>query len=424
MKSKYRLIAFVLALVIVNGLAFSIALVDKTNYKNALYYRFTRQRFAWIVSSPPPQHAIRAGWAKVSIDAAFSATKAAPGESGAPDSSFARAIVFDNGTTRAVVLSIDLLMMPPLVAAELQKRLPKLGFDWKNVYLGATNAYPNRGGWANDYASKKSLGDYDEKLVDNLTRATLQAISTAQKNGAPVQIGYGKLEDAHFLKVQKQTGESAIVCSANTPQPVADPVNLPSGRSMADVMTAQLEKGTGSFSVYMAGGIDRPAEKTNGRSGSDTASDRNGLLARAVPMLKRLPLRTDSVLVAQTVPLIQSDPQVRISQNWRIKPWLVKAIYGDYSADLKALRIGKTVFIGNPGAFSSELVSALQATPTGERNNLVITSYNGGTIGQIVPDRYYYDPKSPYDIHEMNRFGPYTGAFITEMVQNLVSSLK
>lgn len=194
---------------------------------------------------------------------------------------------------------------------------------------------------------------------------------------------------------------------------------------MGNVMTTQLEKNTGSFLLYMAGGVDRPAEKINERSDTTASAGHvDGLLARAVPMLNRLSLRTDSVLVAQTVALIQSDPQVRISKSWRIKPWLVKAIYGDYGADMKALRIGKTVFVGNPGAFSSELTSTVQATPTGERNNLVITSYNGGNIGQIIPDSYYYDPKSPYDIHEMNRFGPHTSAFILEMVQNLVSSLK
>lgn len=417
MKSRYRLIAFVLALIIINGLAFSIALVDKTSYKNALYYRFTRQRFAWIVSSPPPQHAIYAGWAKTTLDSAFSLPKAGAGGAPSSESLFTRAIVFDNGTTKAVAISIDLLMMPPLVAAELQKRLPKLGFDWKNVYLGATNSHPNLGGWANDYRSKKNLGDYDETLVDNLTKAILQAVSIAQKNVAPVQTGYTQFENVHLLKIQKQTGESAVICSANAPQQFADQADSSSEPSVGNAIATQLEERTGSFLLYMAGGMDRPAGGTH-------SGQVDSLVARAVPLLNRLPLHTDSILVAQTVPLIQSDPQVRISKSWRIKPWLVKAMYGDYGADMKALRIGKTVFVGNPGGFSSELASALQATPTGERNNLVITSYNGGNIGQIVPDKYYYDPESPYDIREMNRFGPHTSAFITEMVQNLVSSLK
>ncbi|GAB3803202.1 hypothetical protein GCM10028819_32770 [Spirosoma humi] len=417
MKSKYRLIAFVLALVIINGLAFSIALVDKTSYKNALFYRFTRQRFAWIVSSPPPQHAINAGWAKASLNAAFSTTKSAQTGLSPADSIFTRAIVFDNGTTKAALISIDLLMMPPLVAIELQKRLPKLGFDWKNVYLGATNSHQNLGGWANDYMSRKSLGDYDEMVVDNLTKAILQAVATAQKNSAVVQTGYAQAENAHFLKIQKGSGESAIIFSTNAPQLFADLTDSSTQRTAGSLLATQLEKSTGSFLLYLAGGVDPP-------NTTAPAGQADSLLARVTPVLKSLPLHTDSVLVAQTVPLIQSDPQVRISKSWRLKPWLVKAIYGDYGADMKALRIGKTVFVGNPGAFSSALALALQATPTGERNNLVITSYNGGMIGQIVPDSYYYDPQSPYDIRDMNRFGPHTSAFITEMVQNLVSSLK
>lgn len=51
------------------------------------------------------------------------------------------------------------------------------------------------------------------------------------------------------------------------------------------------------------------------------------------------------------------------------------------------------------------------------------TSYNGGNIGQLVPDTNYYAQSSPYAIREFNRFSPHTAEFITDLTQLLVNSL-
>ena len=115
---------------------------------------------------------------------------------------------------------------------------------------------------------------------------------------------------------------------------------------------------------------------------------------------------------------------MRISQHWRLKPWLARVLYGDYPVELKALRIGQTVFVGCPGELSSELLDDLRALPIANNRRLIVTSYNGGDIGQLVPDTYYYAQRSPYSVSEFNRFGPHTAEFIADMTQRLVSSLK
>ncbi|MFD2935644.1 neutral/alkaline non-lysosomal ceramidase N-terminal domain-containing protein [Spirosoma flavum] len=445
--SRTRIIAFVLLLIIINVLAFSITLVDKGSYKNTLYYRFTRQRFAWIVSDLPPKYAIKAGWAKVNVTPNFKTPmandKSAQRWTTVHDSIYTRAVVLDNGTTLAAIITIDLLIMPPSVALELQKRLPTLGFNWKNVYLGATNSHHSLGGWATDYMGKQTVGDYDEHVVSQLTEAILKAVALAKGNRATTQIGYTKMdfrdgeksppaENIHFLKLQKLTGESALICSSEGGQTginVSTPSSL--SRDYAGLLTDRLEQRTKSFTLFMVGAIEPPKGEKQGnkpaqdsKPANDTAKQIDGLLASITPLLANLPLHTDSTLIAQTTPLIQNDPQVRISQKWRLKPWLAKALYGDYPAELKALRIGKTVFIGYPGAFSSLLLPSLSKTKIAERNNLIITSFNGGNIGQIVPDTYYYAAQSPYQIRDINRFGPYTGAFVEDMAQSLVNSLK
>ena len=442
MKFSYRtrIVLFVLALIVINVLAFSITLVDKTSYKNSLYYRFSRQRFAWIVSDLPPQYAIKAGWAKVNITPSFK-TPIANGQenqkwTAVHDSIYTRAVVLDNGTTLAAIITIDLVMMPPTVVQELQKRLPAIGFAWKNVYLGATHSQHSLGGWANDYMGKKLLGDYNDRLVVQLAEAIVKAVTIAKENRATAQVGYNQLSDNNkdtlsdgrfqFLKIRKITGESALICSSEVPPINSSTATLSSlSRDYAGILTDKLERQAGSFVLFMAGSVPVPTAKIQAGETADEAIKRvDSLVAHVTPLVARQPLHTDSVLVAQTTPLIQNDPQVRISKSWRLKPWLTKSLYGDYPAELKAIRIGKTVFVGNPGAFSTGLVANLLTKPVATRNDLIITSFNGGDIGQIVPDAYYYSAQSPYTIGDMNRFGPHTGAFVDDMIQNLVSSLK
>jgi len=167
---RFRITLIVVALVVINVLALSFTTVNKGSYKNSLYYRFTRQRFAWIISDPHPKYAIRAGWANVTI------TPTAASDAVSPDSIQTRAIVLDNGTTRAAMITVDLLMMPPTVAQALEQKLPKLGLAWKNVYLGATYSQPDLGGWSKDYMGKQNAGPYDEQRVNQLTEAILKAV--------------------------------------------------------------------------------------------------------------------------------------------------------------------------------------------------------------------------------------------------------
>ncbi|AUD04492.1 neutral/alkaline non-lysosomal ceramidase N-terminal domain-containing protein [Spirosoma pollinicola] len=421
---RYRVTLFVIALVVINVLGLSFTFVSRDSYKSSLYYRFTRQRFAWLLSDPHPKYTIQAGWAKVTISPSGASSTSRK------DSIQTRALVLDNGTTRAVMITVDLPMMPPTVAQALEKRLPKLGFAWKNVYLGATYSQSDPGGWASDYMGQQKMGTYNEQRVNQLTEAILKAVTVAQQTKETVQIRYTKseregqkqlssgggsraAEPVYVLQLRKQTGQSALICSGLASENSTDSTN--SFYSLAQ----ELEKQTHSFTLGLVGSI-----LDAGQPGSVSQKDPAALAAQLTTLLDRQPFQTDSTLVAQTTPLIQNDPHIRVSQYVRLKPWLAKALYGDYPAELKALRIGQTVFVGCPGGVSAELGNSLLNLPVAAQRQLVITSYNGGNLGQIVPDKYYYAENSPYAIGQINRFGPHTAEFFNDITQSLVSSLK
>ncbi|HEY0109875.1 MAG TPA: neutral/alkaline non-lysosomal ceramidase N-terminal domain-containing protein [Fibrella sp.] len=437
------IIAYTVIILLISAVAISVTIVSKGSYKSSLYYRFTKQRFAWIVSDPFPKHAIEAGWAKVTIPPKEVAPPSADQLPHKRDSIQTRALVLDNGTTRAVMITVDLQMMPPKVAQALEKRLPKLGFTWKNVYLGASYSQPSLGGWAEDYKGQQYFGPYDQQLIDQLTECIIKAVELAQKNVSTTQIGYTQIDvkdqqrptltpDAtdkaplHLVKLRKVTGESALIYSTSAALITVDMASNPANKPpLFSQLTQTIERQTRCFTLGLVGTIQfTKSPAYTARQSVTQAKQIDALAAQVAAAVARQSLHTDSTLITQTAPLIQNDPQIRISPHWRLKPWLAKTLYGNYNADLKALRIGETVFLGYPGGLSSELATDLLALPAASNRQLVVTSYNGGNIGHIVPDAYYFAEKSPYALDQMNRFGPYTAEFFEDMTQSLVTSLK
>ena len=426
-------------------LAISLAPVDDTPYQQMPYYAQTKK---WLAQLPPPVPAkapIRAGWAKVNITPPYTTPTGGYGERRGrhwrvvSDSIFARAIVLDNGTTRVAVVGLDLLITPPTVTEALKKRLPEVGLRWENVYMGAIHSHNSMGGWAPGLVGELIAGGYEERIVTRITDGVLGAIRTAQANLTPVQIGYGQADATDhiynrlgesgptgpldgqigLLELRKNNGQSALLCT------FAGHATLFNGdngeylsRDYPGSLVDRLEKKSADFALFLAGAVGSTGPQARGST--DFAEIRNyagDLAARIERTLPTIQTRPDSTLTLLTLPLALREPHPRVIGNWRVRPWLFYALYGDYPSDLKALRIGRTVMLGTPCDFSGELVRDFKPLTAQKNLNLMITSFDGGYIGYVTPDRYYN--RQTYETRDMNWFGPYNGAYLEEMMMGL-----
>lgn len=438
-----------LVLFIILFLAVSLAPVDDTPYRQMPYYAQTKQRLDQLPAPPRAKSLIRAGWSKANITPPYTTPTGGYGVRRGKhwrvvsDSIFARAIVLDNGSTRVAVVSLDLLITPPTVTEALKKRLPEVGLRWENVYTGAIHSHNSVGGWAPGLVGQLIAGEYDEKIVTRITDGVLTAIRNAQADMDPVQIGYGQTDasdhiisriahsgptrpldgQVRLLKLQKQTGESALLCT------FAGHATLFNGdngdylsRDYPGSLVDRLEKTSADFALFMAGAVGSTGPRARGTTDFQEIRNYAGDLAlrieRTVPQIQTRP---DSSLAILTLPLGLREPHPRVIGNWRVRPWLFYAIYGDYPSDLKALRIGKTVLLGTPCDFSGEFVADFTPLTTKKGVNLMITSFDGGYIGYVTPDRYY--DRTTYETRDMNWFGPYNGAYFEEMMMGLLEKI-
>ncbi|GAB3748302.1 neutral/alkaline non-lysosomal ceramidase N-terminal domain-containing protein [Spirosoma pomorum] len=430
-------------------LAVSLAPVDETPYQQMPYYTQTKQRLAQLPNPLTGQAPLRAGWAKVNITPAYTTPTGGYGNRLGKhwrlvsDSIYVRTIVLDNGTTKAAVVGLDLLITPPPVVERLKQRLPEVGLRWENVYTGAIHSHNSMGGWVPGLVGRLIAGKYDERIVDQITNGILAAIKQAQQTVAHVQIGYAQVDatdhiynrigfsgptgplDGQFrmIKLQKSSGQSALLCSFAGHATLFDMRNGDYlSRDYPGSLVDRLEKKSADFAVFLAGAVGSTGPQARGTTDFQEIRNYAGDLAlrveHSVPQMK---LHPDSTLAVQTLPLGLREPHPRVIGNWRVRPWLFYALYGDYPSDLKALRIGQTVLLGTPCDFSGELAAELQPAAQRKGLNLMVTSFDGGYIGYVTPDRYYN--RATYETRDMNWFGPYNGDYFKEMMVGLLNKI-
>ncbi|WP_373396729.1 hypothetical protein V8V91_18655 [Algoriphagus halophilus] len=53
--------------------------------------------------------------------------------------------------------------------------------------------------------------------------------------------------------------------------------------------------------------------------------------------------------------------------------------------------------------------------------NLMITTFNGGYMGYITPDKYY--DRKFHEVREMNWYGPGNGKYYDDLIRNIINKV-
>src|SRR5690606_22530050 len=129
----------------------------------------------------------------------------------------------------------------------------------------------------------------------------------------------------------------------------------------------------------------------------------------------------DFSLQSTTVPLALREAHYRISDNIRLRPWVFNAGFGDTNAHFDIVLLGNTLMISSSGEISGVFYENWEQKAAEEGLNLIITTFNGGYIGYITPDRYYN--YKFHEVRDMNWFGPYNGAYFDEIITGIIDTV-
>ncbi|QHT65745.1 hypothetical protein GXP67_03210 [Rhodocytophaga rosea] len=443
---KKSIVLFVLICVCIALILQSCLLskIDRTPYQQTDYYAALQAQLDTfsIDSLQLYGDTLQAGWAKANITPSTPVPMAGYGSRRGQkytvvhDSIWARAVVFDNGKQKAAWVSLDLLIVPPEVKESLKKALPGIGFSIDQTYLTATHTHSSIGGWAKKLVGRLIAGKYDENVIKLITNGIVNAIRQADIHKQKAKIGLGtyyarelvnhritnegKVDSTVYVfKIQQASGATAAIVSFTAHATCLASKDYSLSRDYPGALVDSLEKNKEiDFAAFGAGGVGSHSPAAEGAEFEKIANMASLLSHRINTGFDSIALKYQTQLANRELALPLRKPQWRISENWRLRPWLFYSLYGDYPATLSILKTGNLTWIGTPCDFSGELALQVQKPA---QHPLIINSFNGGYIGYITEDSYY--DRNHYETRVMNWFGPENGAYFLETINQLMKKL-
>ncbi|WP_230407218.1 neutral/alkaline non-lysosomal ceramidase N-terminal domain-containing protein [Pontibacter cellulosilyticus] len=417
--------------------------LDNTPYTQTDYYHKTVANLNALPAANQLGDTLKAGWAKVNITPPVGTPLAGYGKrcgmkyTTVHDSVWVRTFAFDNGSSQAYFVSLDMLIAPMSVAEVLEQEYKKAGIKPEQVYLAATHTHSSFGGWGKKLAGRIMAGKYKQQVVRQTARYIIQSIKMAQADLQIAKVGFGTANGAafvmnrltnsetnrdttiRFLKFEKRTGEQAILCTFS-----AHPTILPSMEPILsgdypNVLVHQLEQEV-DFAAFSAGAVgSHSSVYSHGDSFESTEAVGKGLAAAILSAAAKTETAYTFKLQHNRIPLYLPEPHWRLGEHKRFAPGLFYTFFGRYDAYINRLQLGNTVLLGVPADYSGEFMPKLQAKAAQENKAVVVTGFNGSYLGYIIPDEHYSLKK--YEARAMNFYGPTAGSYLTHLLLILLS---
>lgn len=463
MKRWLKILLIVLGsilVLIVGILIFSISPIDKTPYFETKYYKNSVEKLSKAIAErPKTEGKLQAGFAKVSITPTivkdtenpekgeFKAIKLAGfgnGKiaTGTHDSIFTKAVAIKVNGSLVVLVSADLLLMPPEVAERVGKELEnQSGLSRRQIFFGATHTHASIGNSIPGFVGKQFGGEYQEGVVNWLSKKINKVILQAVADIKPAKyastyvhapdlvknriIGkLGRLNDKfNLLSFRQDSGRTAVIgVFAAHPVSIGSWNDKFSGAYPGYFQRALESKGA-DMAMFYAGTTGSHTNKGKGDKFERAKYIGEKLAKKAIIALNK-ERYTDTVRFSYTASKIELPKlqAIYITEDLRLSPWVGHKLMPEIRATyVQSMRIGNFIWIAMPYELSGEYAIDLKNALELKGYNSAMTSFNGQYLGYIVPEKYYYF--DAYEPRLMGWFGPSMGDYLMELNYLMADSL-
>jgi hypothetical protein len=354
------------------------------------------------------------------------------------DSIYVRTMIVDNGIQRVAIVSADLLIIPPTVTALLEAELPNINFTLDNTYLGATHTHNSIGNWAKGLTALFYSGSFEDSIVRFIADKIKMSIVKATENVLPAKIRmdtvsipegvYNRAIDGgpvdpllRYLIIERSDSSELLFISYTAHATCLFSRDLELSGDYPGRLLEIFESKGYDFAMFMAGAVGShgPAAPEPSWSCVNWMAEK---IADNVEAHKHdMTEITNASVEMYRVPLALTEIQPKILHDWRLRPWIFRASFGEYPSFLSVLRIGNIVLLGTPCDFSGEFNFALDSLAAAEKVFPIVTSFNGGYIGYLTPAKYY--DVNHHETQLMNWYGPGNGEYVEQSLEKLMLSV-
>lgn len=350
-----------------------------------------------------------------------------------------RALVMQDGSTSAALVSCDLLIIDEHLFDAVRQRLITRGVPKDlTLILAATHTHSGPGAYGTKFFEKLSMGHFDPHVFEAIVSNVTDAILRAQSHCVPVRVAYWTMS-TQDLVVNRATPsglvDSELIVSAFYPMshetPLAVIVNFAAHPTTVGAWNMQISADYPGVVVrdverqfptatclFFASAVGDQAPTKRG-SGFESANRIGHALAQQVviQLNDAHPEPVDTLKVLQEkMPLPPA--QVRVGRM-TLPRWLGTRLVDD-DATLSMLAVGRLLFIGVPCDLTAEFGSALERSARTLGAQPMIIGFASDYIGYCVPEALYRSKR--YE-SSMAFNGPRAGALIVERLTRMVDEV-
>ncbi|QDH78112.1 alkaline ceramidase [Echinicola soli] len=439
MRKLLKILAWITGLL----LLLAVTLLTTVNWaepKDQDYYKSSLKAIQNLQPTKSSGNAWMAGWAQVNVTPQEPIDLVGYKPRGAyefvQDSSFVKALVVGSGNQQVAFLNYELLIVHPALAKAVEAAIRKANIPVDLVYFTGTHTHSGMGGYMPGIMGKIAFGGYDKKVVNMLAEKSAQAVKNALSTQDSVSIAYQKYSAPQFvanrfipdgpidpfirqLVFTKNDGTKGTFFTYTAHATCLNSNFMGLSGDYPYYLTQDMLNDY-SFSMFAAGTVGSHQPLAPGRALEDIkvyAQQLDSLMEQ--PAIFRDTVKRSILRLGTLTPQLP-DATYRISDNIRLRPWVFNGLFGDTNAHFDMVQIGNTLMISSSGEISGMFYKKWEEFASQKDLNLIITSFNGGYMGYIVPDQYY--DRTYFEARDMNWFGPYSGSFYDMIVTNLILS--
>ncbi len=434
----FRVFVWVAAAVLLLGLA-TLTTVDRSPKEDSSFYKNTVAALASSTWSSSTSSHWLGGWATVNVTPTQPAELVGYSPRGpytfVQDSSHVKALILSNGKSSIAWLNYELLIVHPQLAEQVRAGVQEAGISLDQLIFTATHTHSGMGGYMPGMVGSLAFGGYDEQVVEQLVAGSVRALQTALTTQDTVTIAYKKtsvsdLVSNRFTKggptdpfvrqvlLQRKDGQKATFITYSAHATALSSKFMGLSGDYPAFLTERLEEDEVDFALFAAGTVGSHRPLTQGNTPEQVDAYALAIDATLSTDTSAVAVQGAALLRTSQLQINLGEPQLRVSKDLRLRPWLFRYLLGEMPAYLDISQVGNILFISSSGELSGVFYEAWDALAEEKGLHLVVTVFNGSYVGYITPDELY--DASYHEVREMNWFGPGNGQYFDRLIKGVI----
>jgi len=434
----------------------STSFVKRSSYFDEEYYKNTVVRIdSFRAETLIINDSVQAGFARVSITpflnssednqnegkfvqvplAGYGDRKGKPA-TGVHDSIFVRTVAFKINNQILVLISADLLIMPPNIADSVTLMLAAEGIRREQLVFSATHTHSSLGGWGPGFIGKQFSGVENKNLERWLVHQISRSVTSAISDLKVARIGSGcfdaedftrnrvigesgtKNNDFCFISVEQRGHRKAIIGSFSAHATTVGSDNMEISADYPGYWARKIEATSADNALFFAGSVGSQSPAGKGDKFEKSEYIGEALADSVNKYLQHMELNYKITFSYVSLKMELPDYHIRLTPKINLSSFLSgKLMPPPENVYVQAIRIGNMVWITTPADFSGEYALQIKNALAIKGFNSNVSSFNGSYVGYVVPGRYFY--LNEYESRLMGWFGPDMGEYTMDMIRQI-----